>query len=289
MWSPNELLKTEKQRDILSYITLQFFPFKKVPLEHYPKGRGTFPIWRFSMKNKRKKRKNGFLMFLLLGITLLAAVLVVAVRVHHGNEVKQPEMPGVSTPAPADSVSIDLGSGLEITNISRFAGSFIEDGSDDVLSDVCAITVKNNAAATVQYAHITLSIGEGSYEFDLSTLPSGASAQLLELSRQPLPESTDGLTASLSSFAPFDTEPTLCEDAISIDAQDTAITITNVSGSDITGQIYVYYKSAYGDLYIGGITYRTGVSGLAAGESTTLYASHYSTAYSRIMFVTYVQ
>lgn len=228
-------------------------------------------------------------MFLLLGITLLAAVLVVAVRVHHGNEVKQPEMPGVSTPAPADSVSIDLGSGLEITNISRFAGSFIEDGSDDVLSDVCAITVKNNAAATVQYAHITLSIGEGSYEFDLSTLPSGASAQLLELSRQPLPESTDGLTASLSSFAPFDTEPTLCEDAISIDAQDTAITITNVSGSDITGQIYVYYKSAYGDLYIGGITYRTGVFGLAAGESTTLYASHYSTAYSRIMFVTYVQ
>lgn len=40
MWSPNELLKIEKQRDILSYITLQFFPFKKVPLEHYPNGNG---------------------------------------------------------------------------------------------------------------------------------------------------------------------------------------------------------------------------------------------------------
>lgn len=238
------------------------------------------------MKNKRK---NGFLMYLLLGLTLLAAVLVVAVRVHHGNEVKQPEMPGVSTPAPADALSFELENGLEITSVGRYAGSFIEDGSDDVLSDVCAITVKNNAAATVQYAHITLSIGEGSYEFDLSTLPSGASAQLLELSRQPLPESTDGLTASLTSFAPFDAEPSLCENVISIDAQDTAITITNVSGSDITGQIYVYYKSAYGDLYIGGITYRTGVSGLAAGESTTLYASHYSTAYSKIMFVTYVQ
>lgn len=36
MWSPNELLKIEKQRDILSYITLQFFHFKKVPLEHCP-------------------------------------------------------------------------------------------------------------------------------------------------------------------------------------------------------------------------------------------------------------
>lgn len=285
MWSPNELLKTEKQRDILSYITLQFFPFKKVPLEHYPKGRGTFPIWRSSMKKNKKTRKNNAVLYLLLALVLVAAAVTVILRYTR----TEPVMPGVSTPAPSDSVSIDLGSGLEITNISRFAGSFIEDGSDDVLSDVCAITVKNNAAATVQYAHITLSGGEGSYEFDLSTLPSGASAQLLELSRQPLPESTDGLTASLSSFAPFDTEPTLCEDAISIDAQDTAITITNVSGSDITGQIYVYYKSAYGDLYIGGITYRTGVSGLTAGESTTLYASHYSTAYSKIMFVTYVQ
>ena len=224
-------------------------------------------------------------MYLLLGLTLLAAVLVVAVRVHHGNEVKQPEKPGVSTPAP----SFELENGLEITSVGRYAGNFVEDGSDDIVSDVCAITVRNNAENTVQYAEISMNIGGESYCFKLSTLPQGKSVQLLELSRQPLPESTDGLTASLSSFAPFDTEPTLCEDAISIDAQDTAITITNVSGSDITGQIYVYYKSAYGDLYIGGITYRTGVSGLAAGESTTLYASHYSTAYSKIMFVTYVQ
>lgn len=243
------------------------------------------------MKKNKKAKKNNVILYLLLAVALVAAVIVVALRLSRGDgePAAEPAMPGVSTPAPADSVSIDLGSGLEITNISRFAGSFIEDGSDDVLSDVCAITVKNNAAATVQYAHITLTGGETSYEFDLSTLPSGASAQLLELSRQTLPESTDGLTASLTSFAPFDAEPSLCEDVISIDTQDTAITITNVSGSDITGQIYVYYKSAYGDLYIGGITYRTGVSGLAAGESTTLYASHYSTAYSRIMFVTYVQ
>lgn len=42
MWSPNELLKIEKQRDILSYITLQFFHFKKVPLEHCPFRGGFF-------------------------------------------------------------------------------------------------------------------------------------------------------------------------------------------------------------------------------------------------------
>ena len=48
MWSPNELLKIEKQRDILSYITLQFFHFKKVPLEHCPLGHTPFIIKPFS-------------------------------------------------------------------------------------------------------------------------------------------------------------------------------------------------------------------------------------------------
>lgn len=54
MWSPNELLKTEKQRDILSYITLQFFPFKKVPLEHYPKSEGPFQIRKLILTEKKE-------------------------------------------------------------------------------------------------------------------------------------------------------------------------------------------------------------------------------------------
>ena len=51
MWSPNELLKIEKQRDILSYITLQFFHFKKVPLEHCPFGSDLFLcVFNYSQK-----------------------------------------------------------------------------------------------------------------------------------------------------------------------------------------------------------------------------------------------
>ena len=53
MWSPNELLKIEKQRDILSYITLQFFHFKKVPLEHCPFAGG---ITHFSALFRRARR-----------------------------------------------------------------------------------------------------------------------------------------------------------------------------------------------------------------------------------------
>lgn len=189
----------------------------------------------------------------------------------------------------AEEPMMALGSGLSLMSASRFAGAFVEDGTDDIVSDVLAITVRNDGDKTVQYAHIILTQGEAAYEFDVTTLPVGASVQLLELSRQPMPDSTDGMTAEVSACAVFDTEPSLCEDVFRIETQDTAITITNNSDSDITGQIYVYYKIAYGDLYMGGITYRVGAAGLKAGESTTCYAGHFSTDYSKLMFVTYVQ
>ena len=182
-----------------------------------------------------------------------------------------------------------LGEGIELQALSGYQGPYVEDGTDDIVSDVLAITVRNDGDKTVQYAHIILTQGETAYEFDVTTLPVGASAQLLELSRQPMPDNTDGMTAQVTACAVFDTEPTMCEDVFQIETQDTAITITNNSGSDITGQIYVYYKIAYGDLYMGGITYRVGTAGLKAGESTTCYAGHFSTDYSKLMFVTYVQ
>ena len=182
-----------------------------------------------------------------------------------------------------------LGEGIELQALSGYQGPYVEDGTDDIVSDVLAITVRNDGDKTVQYAHIILTQGETAYEFDVTTLPVGASAQLLELSRQPMPDNTDGMTAQVTACAVFDTEPTMCEDVFQIETQDTAITITNNSGGDITGQIYVYYKIAYGDLYMGGITYRVGTAGLKAGESTTCYAGHFSTDYSKLMFVTYVQ
>ena len=185
---------------------------------------------------------------------------------------------------------MDLGSGLSLMSVNRYAGAFVEDGSDETVSDVLAITVRNDGDKTVQYAQITLTQGESTYQFSITTLPVGASAQVLELSRQAMPDSTEGLTGQVDTYAVFDTEPTMCDDVLGIETQDTAITVTNKSGSDITGPIYVYYKIAYGDLYLGGITYRVGISsGLKAGESSTCYAGHFSNDYSALMFATYVQ
>lgn len=225
------------------------------------------------------KKKNKMILLIAAAAAVLVAVICIFLPGNGGGNDGENLL----------SEKMLLGEGIELQALSGYQGPYVEDGTDDIVSDVLAITVRNDGDKTVQYAHIILTQGETAYEFDVNTLPVGASAQLLELSRQPMPDNTDGMTAQVTACAVFDTEPTMCEDVFQIETQDTAITITNNSGSDITGQIYVYYKIAYGDLYMGGITYRVGTAGLKAGESTTCYAGHFSTDYSKLMFVTYVQ
>ena len=225
------------------------------------------------------KKKNKMILLIAAAAAVLVAVICILLPGNGGGNDGENLL----------SEKMLLGEGIELQALSGYQGPYVEDGTDDIVSDVLAITVRNDGDKTVQYAHIILTQGETAYEFDVTTLPVGASAQLLELSRQPMPDNTDGMTAQVTACAVFDTEPTMCEDVFQIEMQDTAITITNNSGSDITGQIYVYYKIAYGDLYMGGITYRVGTAGLKAGESTTCYAGHFSTDYSKLMFVTYVQ
>lgn len=225
------------------------------------------------------KKKNKMILLIAAAAVVLVAVICIFLPGNGGGNDGENLL----------SEKMLLGEGIELQALSGYQGPYVEDGTDDIVSDVLAITVRNDGDKTVQYAHIILTQGETAYEFDVTTLPVGASAQLLELSRQPMPDNTDGMTAQVTACAVFDTEPTMCEDVFQIETQDTAITITNNSGSDITGQIYVYYKIAYGDLYMGGITYRVGTAGLKAGESTTCYAGHFSTDYSKLMFATYVQ
>ena len=225
------------------------------------------------------KKKNKMILLIAAAAAVLVAVICILLPGNGGGNDGENLL----------SEKMLLGEGIELQALSGYQGPYVEDGTDDIVSDVLAITVRNDGDKTVQYAHIILTQGETAYEFDVTTLPVGASAQLLELSRQPMPDNTDGMTAQVTACAVFDTEPTMCEDVFQIETQDTAITITNNSGSDITGQIYVYYKIAYGDLYMGGITYRVGAAGLKAGESTTCYAGHFSTDYSKLLFVTYVQ
>lgn len=218
-----------------------------------------------------------------LVLTLAAALLLACAGC--GKKAAQPDEYGLAAEQ-SKLDGVDIGNDLRIVSTGRYAGLFVEDGSDKTVSDVFCIRVKNTGSSDVQYAHITLSRGSESYEFDISTLPAGETLQALEVSGQTMPEKPAELTAAVTTYAPF-TEPlSMHEDLFTVTTSESSITVTNNSGSD-AAQVYVYYKNARGDLLLGGITYRAGLTNLAAGESRSCYTSHYSEGSSKLLFVTY--
>lgn len=209
---------------------------------------------------------------------------------------KKTEDPAQSDPASNETTGtesqstpldgLDLGQGLSVVSAGAYAGLFVEDGTDETVSDVFALQLTNTSETDVQYAHLTLTRGDEVYDFDFSTLPVGKTLQVLEQNRKTLPEDLSGFTPELTLFAAFETPMSLHDDVIQLDPADGAITVTN-TGEAAVSQLYVYYKTVQNDLLMGGITYRASLGDVAPGETKTAAAAHFTTADSQVLFVTY--
>lgn len=250
------------------------------------------------MSAKAKSKKN--LLGLAIVIIALAAVCAVAwlMLAEPDADVTEPTASDTAS-VPQDTtatrpvqieqvqeVGIDLGDGMRIIDVGRYTGAYMEDGTDEVVSGVMMIVVANTGESDIQYANISLPVGDQTAQFTLSTLPVGAMVVLLEQNRMAY---TDGeyTEATASNVALFQTPMSLCEDRLQIQSLDGVVNVTNISDSDIDGDIFIYYKNSAADIYYGGITYRMRLEGgLKAGEIRQLMASHYSEAGSTIMFVT---
>ena len=185
-----------------------------------------------------------------------------------------------------EELHINLGYGLEITDVGKYAGIYMEDGTDDFVTDVLMIVVTNTGEENIQYAEITMTTAAGDAFFTLSTLPAGESVVLLEKNRMVWSDE-DYEFATMENTVLFTEELSLQEDKLQIQILDGAINVTNISGEAITGDIVIYYKNAAADLYYGGVTYRVRIEGgMAADEIKQIMASHFSTSGSKIMFVT---
>ena len=246
---------------------------------------------------KTAARKLQTWIILLIAVALITLVMVVLQIIRGGSNGS--EATGVATgnfqPVPNPTVNIenldDLESetykGLQVEKIGNYSGLFMEDGSNDIVSRVLMIIVKNTGNRTVQYGEIQLTNGTTTASFTLSTLPPGESVVLLEKNRMSYEAGKDLTEVKMQNVAVFQQEPTLCEDQLKIQALDGVINVTNISDKDITGDIVIYYKNAASDLLYGGITYRVTIKrGIKAGDIKQIAASHYTANGSRVMWVT---
>lgn len=176
------------------------------------------------------------------------------------------------------------GTTLTIQKIGGYSGVFIEDGSDEDISDVTALLLENTGDINVEYVSLTLNRDGETLEFEASDIPAGASVVVQEKNKAAYQDGTysdcDAMSAELDTFE-------MSEDQVKVEeTEDGSLKVTNLTSEEIPC-IRIFYKFYMEDenAYIGGITYTAKLTEVAAGSSQTVRPSHYSAGYSKITMV----
>ncbi len=185
----------------------------------------------------------------------------------------------------AVQLPIVLCDGLQINSIGKYAGIYMEDGTDEVVSDLLMIELENTSEEDLHLAHIKLHYGDATAQFQVTNLPAGRRIILLEQNRMNYTASAPD-SAEAENVA-FVEKFSMYEDKVQISALDGVINVRNISGADIDQDIYVYYKNTAGDIYYGGITYRVRIEGgLKKDEVRQMMASHFDQDTCQLLMVT---
>lgn len=264
-------------------------------------------------KYSKKKKNTGFRWILVTVLIVLIgiAALWIAAANRENEVLPQPEqtqgdtqttgaaeLPETTVPATVPAVTeaalsldqpIDLGGGVYLEQVKSYTGTYMEDGSDQVVSDVMMILVNNMSGSDIQLMNIELTYPEGTFYFQLTNLATGGKAVLLEKNRAPMPRSTP-TNAVATNTALFKTPMTADFERFEISGADGVLNVKNISGGDITGNIYVYYKYKIQDLFYGGITFRVQIEGgLKDGEIRQIMTNHYNPENCEIVMIETLQ
>ncbi|MBQ2921454.1 MAG: hypothetical protein IJE58_09775 [Oscillospiraceae bacterium] len=222
----------------------------------------------------QQNNRNGKLLWLLPAAVLAVVAAVLLTR--------EPKAPPAAEPMPTvtirDSAELSLGQGLVIERLDGYSGVYMEDGSDDIVQDVMMMLLRNDSDRCLQLARIDVTCGGGTAVFEVTDLPAGSRAVLLERSRRVYNGESVQL-AQARDVVFFEESVDPAPETLELQGEEGRITVTNRTGAAIAGPVCIYYKNSAADVYYGGITYRVTISqGLAAGETVTVPAGHYDPA-----------
>lgn len=184
---------------------------------------------------------------------------------------------------------VDMGEGITLMAVQSYSGKFIEDGSDELVSEVMSLIVQNNGEKDVQLIDFKLVDQEGkTYQFRITTLMPGQTLIALENERASYKENVKIVSAEVEHFAEFSEKPQMAEDVFKIESQQNLIIVTNISDKKILAA-RVCYKNMIDGVYLGGITYTVSIPELLPGETVELSTKHYTKDTSQMVFVTYAK
>ncbi len=173
---------------------------------------------------------------------------------------------------------------LKVESIGGYAGSFLEDGSDEPMANVTAMLLTNQSEQMLQIAEIDFQVNETeTAHFKVTDLPAGTSVLVLESNRREFREEDNYSYGDAATG--YMEQPSLEEDKFEVIGKEGKIILKNKTQKTYQ-KVYIYYKYVQlGGAYLGGITYRTPFENVAGGAEVEAVAVHFNPESSKIMAV----
>lgn len=209
--------------------------------------------------------------------------------VEPSTDSSQATTPGTQSSEPDGSSDGDgyytFPQGISVSPVKKYAGMFMEDGTNDTVSDIMMVVVRNDTSADLQLARLEVVFEDAVAEFQITNLPAGKSVVVLEKSRMAYSDEPYQLM-KINDVVFFQEPMSLCQNRVQITGGKGYLEVENVTDMDL-GAMYVYFKNSASDgMLYGGITYRTKVEpGLKAGETLRVLSGHYDPDTTTILLV----
>ena len=173
---------------------------------------------------------------------------------------------------------------LKVESIGGYAGSFLEDGSDEPMANVAAMLLTNQSEQMLQIAEIDFQVNETeTAHFKVTDLPAGTSVLVLESNRREFKEEDNYSYGDAATG--YMEQPSLEEDKFEVIGENGKIILKNKT-QETYQKVYIYYKYVQlGGAYLGGITYRTPFENIAGDAEVEAVAVHFNPESSKIMAV----
>ena len=158
---------------------------------------------------------------------------------------------------------------ISIDSVFQFTG-FNPDNENMEGENIAALTVVNQSEQHLTFAQFTVKLADGAeLAFEITDLPAGQKAMIFEKKNQVY--ELDDVCQEITDTAEFEDASPVMADKLSVEVQETTVTLTNNSEEDLTN-LLLHCHCVIDDAYFGGLTYMYPIESIPAGQSASVNA-----------------
>lgn len=225
-----------------------------------------------SKKNKRKGKKSGNNSKQIVTIGVLVVVLLILLAVLWKISGLKKESAGQRENQGNEAVefpySLEDGK-IEVRSLFQYSG-MNPDCKDESGEDIASLEIVNKSEEHLKNGEFTVKLVDGTeIPFVVADIPAGQIVWAYATDNSSYDASV--ACAVIKSDVTFEDKTSLLEDKLTIDVQETEVTLTNKSEENLKN-LNVYCHCFFEEAYFGGLTYTYPVETIPAGKSITLQA-----------------